>query len=441
MRRKNWLLILLLVFVLSLAGCGTADHAAADVGAAGQQAEDTGQNREDGAEAGGGSQNEDTEEPGTVEVHFLDVGQGDSTLIKCGGAAMLIDAADGNKGTAIQNYLQHQGISKLDYLVLTHPDSDHIGAAPVIITKFEIGQVFMSNFEKDNKTFDKLTQALGYKSLKYETPEVGSTYRLGSAEFTILAPNREYSDPNNASIALLLQNGENRFLFTGDAEEQAEGDILENGQALQADVFQAGHHGAKTSNGREFIEEVDPEYVVISCAEGNSYGHPHAEVLNHLRDMDIKVFRTDEQGTVVAISDGSKITWNCSPSESWLAGEPKGSSGDADAGKGAGKAPGDADADKGAGKASGDADADKGAGKASGKGEAEAKQDEGTGTKEEIMEEAPQQDTIMYILNVKTKKFHIPSCSYLPTSNRLDSTQSREELINQGYDPCKKCYP
>jgi len=114
-----------------------------------------------------------------MEVHFLDVGQGDCTLIKSGDSYMLIDAGDNSKGTLIQNYLQKRGIKKLDYLVLTHPDADHIGGAPVIVTKFDIDTIWMSNYTKDNRTFDNVIQALKYKNYQYMTPAVGSTYQLG----------------------------------------------------------------------------------------------------------------------------------------------------------------------------------------------------------------------------------------------------------------------
>ncbi|MCM1253699.1 MAG: MBL fold metallo-hydrolase [Clostridium sp.] len=256
-----------------------------------------------------------------MEVHFIDVGQGDCTLVKCGDNAMLIDTGDDTQGTTVQNYLQKQGITKLDYLILTHPDADHIGAAPVIITKFQINTVFVSNYEKDNKTYRKLIQALDDKRLSYSTPKVGDSYALGDAQFTILAPNKTYDSPNNASIALLLQNGDNKFLFSGDAEEEAESDILNNGLSVSADVYQVGHHGSRTSSSQAFLNKVKPTYAVISCAEGNDYGHPHAPTLNTLRSMDIKVFRTDEQGSIIAYSDGKKITWNCAPSETWKAGE------------------------------------------------------------------------------------------------------------------------
>lgn len=267
------------------------------------------------------------EEPvAEMQVHFIDVGQGDATLVTCDNEAMLIDAGDNSKGTTVQLYLKKQEIEELKYLVLTHPDADHIGGADVVVSKFAIDTVFMSDFTKDNKTYNELIAALDYKRLKWSTPNVGNTYSLGSAEFTILAPNASYSDPNNSSIGLLLKNGETSFLFTGDAEEEAEYDILANGLDIACDVYKAGHHGSKTASTKAFLNEAAPTYVVVSCAEDNSYGHPHAEPMNNFRSMGMKVFRTDEQGSIIATSNGAEITWNMAPSESWKAGEPTGAS-------------------------------------------------------------------------------------------------------------------
>ena len=256
-----------------------------------------------------------------LEVHFIDVGQGDATLIKADGHAMLIDAGENDKGTAVQLYLQKQGVEQLDYLVLTHTDSDHIGGADVIVTKLDIGQIFMSDFKKDNKTYRELMDSMKYRHMTFSTPEVGAEYELGSATFTVIAPNDTYEDANNSSMALILDYGDSSFLFSGDCEEEAEQDMLANGLNLDVDVYQVGHHGSKSSSTEEFLDAMSPEYAVISCEEGNSYGHPHAKTLNNLRARGIRVFRTDEQGSIIAYSDGTKIKWNCSPSESWQAGD------------------------------------------------------------------------------------------------------------------------
>ncbi|MDD7642870.1 MAG: MBL fold metallo-hydrolase, partial [bacterium] len=207
----------------------------------------------------------------------------------------------------------------------THTDSDHIGGADVIISKFDIGQIFLSDFKKDNKTYRELMDSMKSRNMTFSTPEVGTEYELGDAVVTFIAPNDTYEDPNNSSIALIVDYGDNSFLFSGDCEEKAEQDILSNGMNLDVDVYQAGHHGSRSSSTEDFLDAMSPEYAVISCAEGNSYGHPHAQTLNNLRARQIKVFRTDEQGSIAAYSDGTDIMWNCSPSDSWQSGEPSGS--------------------------------------------------------------------------------------------------------------------
>lgn len=262
---------------------------------------------------------------GTLEVHFLDVGHGDSTLIICGEHAMMIDCGDDTQGMMLQKYLTDHDVSKLDYLILTHPDKDHIGGAPAVLTEFSAEQVFQSAFRKGSETEEMLQQTLKQHGINAVTPIVGAEYQLGEAWFTILAPNGIYEESNDSSIALLLHFGENTFLFTGDAEKEAEEDMVENseksGLSLRADVYQAGHHGDKSSSKKKFLRAVSPEYAVISCDYRGEKGHPDAEVLERMKEADVKVFRTDEQGTVVAVSDGKNIIWDHSPSESWQAGK------------------------------------------------------------------------------------------------------------------------
>lgn len=394
--KKCRILSAMLAFLLSISvvtGCSQSGYGAGIGSLCGgygsQNTPSTGTSINTPGGAQGGSSGSIQEEEELLEVHFLDIGQGDSTLVKCGGQAMLIDAGVDGVGTQIQNYLTKQGVEKLDYLILTHPDSDHIGSAAVVVNKFEIDKVFMSDYEKDNKTYRNLIRALDQKNLKWETPAVGSVYTLGSAQFTILGPVKKYEDPNNASIALLLKNGENTFLFTGDAEEEAEDDIVEAAKAhnidLKTDVYKAGHHGSRTSSSMPLLDAAEPASAVISCGEGNSYGHPHAQTLNSFRMRGILVYRTDEQGTIVAKADGKAIIWNTAPSDTWQAGEPTGSS-----------------------------------------------------KKNSTSTEQPK---TVYILNTKSMKFHRTTCKSLPTANREETTKSREELIKEGYEPCGRCKP
>lgn len=258
-----------------------------------------------------------------LEVHFIDIGQGDCTLIKLGDKAMLIDAGNNGYGSQVRRYLEKTGVEKLDYVIGTHPDSDHIGGLDVVIYNFECGKIFMPDCSKDTKTYDDVIQTVKNKNYKITSPKAGEKYRLGEAEFTILAPlHYNYDDNyNDCSIAIMLQYGENKFLFTGDCEEAAELDMIKSNADLDADVFKLAHHGSRTANTTEFLNAVTPEYAVISCGEGNTYGHPHSAALNDLRKMGAKVYRTDEQGTIVAYSDGMDISFNMSPSTSWKAGE------------------------------------------------------------------------------------------------------------------------
>ncbi|MCI8485144.1 MAG: MBL fold metallo-hydrolase [Lachnospiraceae bacterium] len=350
-----------------------------------------------------GNSSDDVFEGETLEVHFIDVGQGDATLIRQGKHAMLIDGGDNDQGTTIQSYLQYQGIEKLDYVIGTHPDSDHVGGLDVVMYKFSWDQVILPDLEKDTKTYQDVLKVIRDKGKKITYPVVGDTYMLGSAEFTVTAPvEKDYGDNwNDYSVGILLEFGENRFLFTGDAEEDAEQDMLEEGIELSADVWKAAHHGSDTANTMTFLEKVNPDSVVISCGEGNSYGHPRAGAMNRFRSIGAQVYRTDEQGTIVAVSDGKEITWNCSPSESWKAGEPQGE----------GKREKEPEKES--------LNIDK-------------KQEKGDKAKSE------------YVINGNSKKFHKTSCGsveQMKEENRKYSSQSRQELLDQGYEPCGRCNP
>ena len=247
---------------------------------------------------------------GSLEVHFIDVGQADCILVKQNDEFMLIDAGNNDDADFIKKYLDGLGISKFKYVIGTHPHEDHIGSLDVVINNFDIEGIIMPNKISTTKTFEDVVTAIENKKLYINEAKVGDKYTLGDAEFVILAPYKDYGDEtNNASVVIRLTYGENSFMFTGDAEVDSEEDILKAGFKLESDVLKFGHHGSSTSTSKAFLEAVDPKYGVIMCGVDNSYGHPHRETLSKIKDYDIETYRTDENGTIVAISDGKDISW------------------------------------------------------------------------------------------------------------------------------------
>lgn len=261
-----------------------------------------------------------------LEIHFIDVGQGDATLIICGDGAMLIDAGYYQYGESVEAYIDYQlEDNHLDYVIATHPDADHVGGLSEVFGSdvLTCGKIFFSGYDRDTGTMYYVEEAMQEKGYVAEVPSVGNTYTLGEATFTIIGPMQMYEECNNNSICIMLEYGSTKYLFCGDAEEMAEADMIAGNYNIDCDVLKISHHGSKTSTTPEFLAEVSPKYAVISVGEGNEYFHPHATVLNVLRNYGINVFRTDEQGSVVCTSDGSEIKWNCMPSTSWQAGEGK----------------------------------------------------------------------------------------------------------------------
>lgn len=245
-----------------------------------------------------------------LRVHFIDVGQGDSTLIEKDGHFMLIDAGERDQGETVASYLEKQGVKTLDYVIGTHPHSDHIGGMETIIRKFEIQKVFLPEKEHTTKVYEGLLDAIGEKRLNVTLPKPGDTYPLGDASFQIIAPAGDYGDNlNNWSVGIRLDYGNNSFVLCGDAEKEAEEDMAAGGFSLKADVLKLSHHGSSTSSSPGFLDRVDPEFVVISCGKNNDYGHPHKEILNMLKERGIKALRTDRLGTIVAVSDGTRIAF------------------------------------------------------------------------------------------------------------------------------------
>jgi len=249
-----------------------------------------------------------------LQVCFLDVGQADSILITCQGHAMLIDAGTNDAADTVVSFLKEKGITTLDYVVGTHPHEDHIGGMDAVIENFDVKNVLMPKVETDTKTFEDVLDAVSDKGLQITAPSQGDTYALGDAELTAencLAP--DDNDLNNSSIVLRLDFGSVSVLFTGDSGESAEQAILDSGTDIDCDVLKVGHHGSSDSTSQAFLNAVTPEYAVISCGQDNDYGHPAADTLDRLDAAGVKLFRTDEQGTVVLSSDGTKLAWSTDP--------------------------------------------------------------------------------------------------------------------------------
>jgi len=246
-----------------------------------------------------------------LEVHFIDVGQGDAMLIKKGNQAMIIDAGKNVSGDLVVKYLKKQKVKNLEYVIGTHPHEDHIGGLDLVIDNFEIGKVIMPNAIATTKTFEDVLDSISKKGLKITKAKAGDVYDLNGAKFTILAPNQdEYPNLNNYSIVVKLSYGANSFLFTGDAEKESEEEILaKDKRSLKADVLKVGHHGSVTSTLQEFLDAVNPNVAVISLGVDNPYGHPHKEVSERLESKNIKIYRTDLHGNIVAISDGKTISF------------------------------------------------------------------------------------------------------------------------------------
>lgn len=251
---------------------------------------------------------------GNLQVHFIDVGQGDSIFIELpNGETALIDGGPRSSEEMVLNYLSKQGVEKIDYLVATHPHEDHIGGLIGVVENYDIGKIYMPDVVHTTKTFENLLLAIQNKGYKISKAEAGD--RILDKEglsIHILAPeiNVSVDNLNNYSIVLRLDYGKNSFLFTGDAESQSEETMINKGYGLKSDVLKVGHHGSSTSTTDEFLNKVEPKYAVISCGKDNRYGHPHEEIIAKLTNKNIKIYRTDMDGNIIATSDGEKITFS-----------------------------------------------------------------------------------------------------------------------------------
>lgn len=322
---------------------------------------------------------------GTLKVHFLDVGQADSILVQFPSCQnLLIDGGNNDDGAAVVSYLRQQGVERLDHVVGTRPHEDHIGGLGVVLRSFPVGKVYLPRATTTTSTFEDLLLAIKEKGLKVTQAQAGVKLDVAGAEAVMLAPNAaSYEDLNNYSAVLKVTFGSTSFLFTGDAEAESESQMLAKGYNLKSDVLKVGHHGSASSTTPAFLRAVAPKYAVISVSKDNPYGHPSPDTLAKLASAGVQVYRTDLQGTIVATSDGKKVTFNkdASPVKE--------------------RAPNLAAAAAGA--------------------------------------SVPSQ--VGYIGNKNTKKFHQLTCRSLPAPQNRVYFSTRDEAVKAGYVACKICNP
>ena len=244
---------------------------------------------------------------GTLSVYFLDVGQGDSILLQGPDFTILIDAGRHNADDVVPQ-LEQIGITSLDLLVGTHPHADHIGQFPEVLARYPVSEVWMSGDINTTQTFERALDAIEASDAAYAEPRAGETYQFGSTLVEILHPAHATGDINDGSIVIRVVFGEVAFLFAGDAEASSEQAMLASGRNLAAQVLKLGHHGSNTSSTLPFLQAVHPEIAIWSAGLDNSYGHPHAEVLQRLAELGIDVLGTAANGTLAFCTDGHTYT-------------------------------------------------------------------------------------------------------------------------------------
>lgn len=296
---------------------------------------------------------------------------------------MLIDGGNAADSDLIYTYLKNHSVNNLDYMVCTHAHEDHVGGLAGALNYASVDTVYCPVTEYGSRAFANFVSNTEKQGRHIEVPTAGDAFTLGSAAVTVLGPVREYEENNNTSIVLRVVYGETSFLFTGDAEADAERDMIDAGAEVKSTVLKVGHHGSSTSTSYPFLREVAPAYAVISCGKDNSYGHPHEETMSKLRDADVTVYRTDIQGTIVATSDGHTVSFATERNQN---------------GDTIGLPPNSTQTDTGAAAA--------------------------------------------YVVNTNTGKFHLPTCGSVDAmkpENRMEYSGTKEELMEQGYSPCGRC--
>lgn len=244
-------------------------------------------------------------------VSFIDVGQGNCTLLRCGGKAILVDSGEVGAAQTVINYIKNLGIDELNCVLVTHPHTDHMGAMTKILYEFKIDDLIMPEIPEEiiptNKTYEKFLTAVSDNAGNVIAAKPGETYSYGEMKLEIFAPLRDYDNLNDMSAVSRISYGDTSVMFTGDATTTVEKDLLKKNIYYSATVLNVGHHGSKTSSSEAWLRAVNPKYAVICCGVNNDYGHPHSLITKRLEEFGIEYFETDLLGTIVFESDSKNF--------------------------------------------------------------------------------------------------------------------------------------
>ena len=386
-----FILSLLLTGGIFLSGCSSQGILQAGVLESGTEQTEAVQT-ETVQEENGSPEDQGGDSQGELSVTYLDVGQGNAVLVRQGDQTMLIDGGPRESSSFVVSYLKQQGIQKLDYMLISHFDEDHLAGAIGALYNFPVGTLITPDYETDSSIYDSYKEAVEEKGYEPVHPSLKDTFSLGSGSFRIISPvSYGHEDENQDSVGIILEKGSDCFFIGGDIGLEGEKEILEAGVDIQADVMLMNHHGSHVS--REFFQAVNPSWAVISCGEGNSYGHPRQDTVELIQEFQVPLFRTDRQGAITAVSQGQGITFDQEPCNDYT--------------------PGDR-----------------------------------TQEKEDTLEETrtafsnSTREDCDYILNIHTKMIHRPDCSSVKSmdeDNMAFYKGDEDSLLSQGYTLCGKC--
>ena len=345
------------------------------------------------------------------EMHVLDVGQGQSVIFSCNNHYMIVDGGGRGASSFVVSYLKQMGVETVDMVALTHYEEDHMSGIIGVLSAFSCDSLLLPSYAGSGDLYQSLAVAALSNGCTILHPHPGDEFMLGETNAKVIGPRRtDYSSDNDKSLCFRICFGDVAFVVCGDAQQESEIDLINSGEDLRANVYVVDHHGSSTSSMDTFLDAVSPQFAIISCGRDNGYGHPAMETLQRLQNHGISMYRTDQQGTIIAYTDGSDLWFNQDPSVDWTFGNniiPFGNVND-------------------------------------NAGDDIAIMRQALETDDTSVSQGSAEQEYQYVCNTNTKKFHSPSCdsvAQMKEENRLFTNLSRDELLAEGYEPCGNCRP